>query len=212
MENERSRRHPAAPEGLQRRRRGRQVLRRQRPGDRHALPSRRTPPPSPSYPVQRAIVASHVTTALPVRTHDDHPNQTKMDPADYVYTSDFSHMVVLRDGTDSRAWRVWDVVLEQFRAMGATRTDADAWRLQHDADFHHTWAVELPMWCPDLATYVPVYVVTTSTATSTTPNANTSMEINSRGSIHFHSGMWGVPSGACVNLVERGRARLRELD
>ena len=61
-----------------------------------------------------------------------------MDPADYVYTPDFSHMVVLRDGTDSRAWRVWDVVLEQFRAMGATRTSmkAGAWRLQHDADFH----------------------------------------------------------------------------
>ena len=37
-----------------------------------------------------------------------------MDPTDYVYTSDFSHMVVLRDGTDSRAWRVWDVVLEQW--------------------------------------------------------------------------------------------------
>ena len=61
-----------------------------------------------------------------------------VDPADYVYTPDFSHMVVLRDGTDSRAWRVWDVVLEQFRAMGATRTSvkADAWRLQHGADFH----------------------------------------------------------------------------
>ena len=116
--------------------------------------------------IPRAIVASHVTTALKVRIHGDHPNQTKMDPADYVYTSDFSHMVVLRDGTDSRAWRVWDVVLEQFRAMGATRTSvkADAWRLQHDADFHHSWAVELPTWCPDLATYVPVYVATTSTA------------------------------------------------
>ena len=37
-----------------------------------------------------------------------------VDPAGYVYTSDFSHMVVLRDGTDSRAWRVWDVVLEQW--------------------------------------------------------------------------------------------------
>ena len=37
--------------------------------------------------------------------------------------------------------------------MGATRTSvkADAWRL-----LHHSWAVELPMWGPDLATYVPV--------------------------------------------------------
>ena len=64
---------------------------------------------------------------------------------------------VLLDGTDSRAWRVWDVVLEQFRAMGATHTEvkADAWRLQHDADYHHSWAVKLPMWSTGLVTYVP---------------------------------------------------------
>jgi hypothetical protein len=96
----------------------------------------------------------------PLDTDDkeDPANGDAVHPADYVYTSDFSHMVVLRDGTDSRAWRVWDVILEQFRAMGATRTSvkADAWRLQHDAGFHHSWAVELPMWGPDLATYVPV--------------------------------------------------------
>jgi len=41
-----------------------------------------------------------------------------VDPNDYVYTPDLSHMVVLLDGTDSRAWRIWDVVLEQFRDMG----------------------------------------------------------------------------------------------
>ena len=96
----------------------------------------------------------------PLDTDDeeDPANGDAVHPADYVYTSDFSHMVVLRDGTDSRAWRVWDVILEQFRDMGATRTSvkADAWRLQHDAGFHHSWAVELPMWGPDLATYVPV--------------------------------------------------------
>ena len=41
--------------------------------------------------------------------------------------------------------------------MGATRTEvkADAWRLQHDADYHHLWAVKLPMWSTSLATYVP---------------------------------------------------------
>jgi hypothetical protein len=51
-------------------------------------------------------------------------------------------MVVLLDGTDSRAGRVWEVVLECFREMGATRTElkAEAWRLQHDADYHHSWA------------------------------------------------------------------------
>ena len=80
-----------------------------------------------------------------------------VDPNDYVYTSDLSHMVVLLDGTDSRAWRIWDVVLEQFHDMGMPRTEvkAEAWRLQHDADYHHSWAVKLPMWSTGLATYVP---------------------------------------------------------
>lgn len=64
-------------------------------------------------------------------------------------------MVVLRSGVDSRAARVWDVVLDAFRDMGATRTSlkADAWRLQHDPTFHHEWVVLLPVWCPSLAYY-----------------------------------------------------------
>ena len=95
----------------------------------------------------------------PLETVDeeDPANGDAVDPDDYVYTSDLSHMVVLLDGTDSRAWRIWDVVLEQFRDMGMPRTEvkAEAWRLQHDADYHHSWAVKLPMWSTGLATYVP---------------------------------------------------------
>ena len=95
----------------------------------------------------------------PLETVDeeDPANGDAVDPDDYVYTSDLSHMVVLLDGTDSRAGRVWKVVLECFREMGATRTElkAEAWRLQHDADYHHEWAVKLPMWSTGLATYVP---------------------------------------------------------
>ena len=96
---------------------------------------------------------------MPEETDDELPplETVVVDPNDYVYTSDLSHMVVLLDGTGSRAWRVWEVVLEQFRAMGATCTEvkAEEWRLQHDAYYHHSWAVKLPMWSTGLATYVP---------------------------------------------------------
>jgi hypothetical protein len=65
--------------------------------------------------------------------------------------------VVLRGIPDTRNWQVWDAVLDQFIAMGATRVSAraDAWRLQHDAEFYHEWASSLPTWCPALARYVP---------------------------------------------------------
>ena len=58
----------------------------------------------------------------------------------------------------ARAARVWDVVLDAFVSMGASRTSvkADAWRLQHDPAFHHEWAVLLPVWSPSLAYYDPV--------------------------------------------------------
>ena len=60
-----------------------------------------------------------------------------MDPGEYVLIPDGEHMVVLRSGVDSRAARVWDVVLDALRDMGASRTSlkADAWRLQHDPTF-----------------------------------------------------------------------------
>lgn len=81
-----------------------------------------------------------------------------MDPGDYVFTPDGSQMVMLRSGIDPRAARVWDVVLDAFVSMGASRTSAraDAWRLQHDPVFHHKWAVLLPVWSPSLAYYDPV--------------------------------------------------------
>ena len=65
-------------------------------------------------------------------------------------------MVMLRSGVDPRAARVWDVVLDAFRDMGATPAElrSDAWRLQNDPAFHHEWAVLLPVWCPSLAYYV----------------------------------------------------------
>lgn len=78
-----------------------------------------------------------------------------MDPGEYVYTADGSKMVMLRSGVDPRAARVWDAVLEQFSAMGMTKTSAkaEAWRLQHDLKYHQSWAVELPLWCPGVAYY-----------------------------------------------------------
>lgn len=81
-----------------------------------------------------------------------------MDPGEYVLTADKRHMVVLRSGVDPRAANVWDEVLAQFVNMGSSQTSAkaDAWRLQHDAAFHQSWAVELPIWCPTLAYYVNV--------------------------------------------------------
>ena len=85
-----------------------------------------------------------------------------MDPGDYVYTDDGKYMVVLRSGVDPRAARIWDVVLDCFVGMGATKTSvcADAWRLQHDSDFHREWAVSLPVWCPMLAKYHKVESIT----------------------------------------------------
>jgi hypothetical protein len=79
-----------------------------------------------------------------------------MDPGDYVYTPRRTRRVVLHGVPDTRNWEVWDVVLKQFIAMGATRTDtkADAWRIQHDTDFYHEWASSLPTWCPSLARFV----------------------------------------------------------
>jgi hypothetical protein len=78
-----------------------------------------------------------------------------MDPGEYVYTADGSMMVMLRSGVDPRAARVWDIVLEQFLAMGMTiaSAKAEAWWLQHDLKYHHSWAVELQLWCPGLAYY-----------------------------------------------------------
>ena len=79
-----------------------------------------------------------------------------MDPAERVYTPRQTRRVVLRDNVDTRNWHVWDVVLQHFIAMGATRTSAkaDAWRLQYDSTFHHKWASSLPLWYPTLARYV----------------------------------------------------------
>lgn len=80
-----------------------------------------------------------------------------MDPGDYVRTADGSHVVCLFSKVDARCADVWDTVLAQFVAMGATSTsaNADAWRIQHDSKFHHEWAVLLPCWAPSLAYYVP---------------------------------------------------------
>ena len=81
-----------------------------------------------------------------------------MDPGEYVFTLDGRYMVCLHSGIDPRAARVWDAVLSTFIAMGGRRAQvaADAWRLQHDPQFHHTWAVCFPLWCPTLAYYTPV--------------------------------------------------------
>ena len=46
---------------------------------------------------------------------------------------------------------------------------------------------------------------------STTPNANTRMDINPRGSTHFHSVTWGVTSGASLNETH-ACPRFDELD
>lgn len=78
-----------------------------------------------------------------------------MDPGDYVYTPRRTRRVVLRGDLDTRNWQVWDAVLDQFVAMGSTRTSAkaDAWRIQFDNAFYHKWASSLPTWCPMLAHY-----------------------------------------------------------
>lgn len=80
-----------------------------------------------------------------------------MDPGEYVYSRDGEFIVCLYSEVEPRCARVWEVVLAQFVAMGSTRTSAraDAWRLQHDLDFHHTWASDLPRWAPTLAYYIP---------------------------------------------------------
>ena len=59
-------------------------------------------------------------------------------------------MVVLHDGTEPRAARVWEVVLGLFRSMGATDEELvhEAWKLRHNPVYHHTWAFGLPEWVP----------------------------------------------------------------
>ena len=83
------------------------------------------------------------------------PTERVMDPGDYVYTPRRTRRVVLHGVPDTRNSQVWDAVLDQFIAMGATRTNtkADAWRIQHDTAFYHEWASSLPNWCPSLASY-----------------------------------------------------------
>ena len=78
-----------------------------------------------------------------------------MDPGDYAYTPRRTRRVVLHGVPDTRNRQVWDVVLTQFIAMGATRTDtkADAWRIQYDTDFYHEWASSLPLWYPSVARF-----------------------------------------------------------
>ena len=78
-----------------------------------------------------------------------------MDPNGRVYTPRRTRRVVLHDVPDTRNRHVWDVVVDQFVAMGATRTRAreDRWRIQHDACFYHEWASSLPAWSPALARY-----------------------------------------------------------
>ena len=98
---------------------------------------------------------SHANVCCSVDVYETICTKPHMDPGEYVLTPDGEHMVVLHSGVDPRAARVWDVVLDAFRDMGASRTSlrADAWRLQHDSAFHHEWAILLPIWCPSLAYY-----------------------------------------------------------
>ena len=79
-----------------------------------------------------------------------------MDPADPVCTPRRTRRVVLYGVPDTRNWQVWDAILHEFLAMGASRAsaEADARRLQNDPSFYHAWVSSLPGWCPALAHYV----------------------------------------------------------
>eukprot|EP00620_Florenciella_sp_RCC1587_P014489 CAMPEP_0182567400 /NCGR_PEP_ID=MMETSP1324-20130603/8633_1 /TAXON_ID=236786 /ORGANISM="Florenciella sp., Strain RCC1587" /LENGTH=84 /DNA_ID=CAMNT_0024781391 /DNA_START=362 /DNA_END=614 /DNA_ORIENTATION=- len=78
--------------------------------------------------------------------------------------------------------------------MPRTEVKAEMWRLQHDADYHHSWAVKLPMWSTGLATSSP---------------DSDELEVNRRGSLHNHLLRGAAPLVAVLISVRReGRVSL----
>jgi len=81
----------------------------------------------------------------------------RMNPAHDTRTPRRTRRVALRGVAGARNQQVWDAVVREFAAMGASRAQARqaARRLRLDPAFHHEWASSMPEWCPGLAHYEP---------------------------------------------------------